>query len=46
MAVIRAHQVRLRSSAHSSYVLDSLYRHSGILAFINQRSAFSPLVLS
>jgi hypothetical protein len=42
MAIIRAHQVRLRSTAHPSYVLDSLYRHGGILALSNQHSAFSP----
>jgi hypothetical protein len=38
MAVIGAHQVRLRSSAHPPYVLDSFYRHGGILAFSIQRS--------
>jgi hypothetical protein len=36
MAIIGAHQVRLRSSAHSSYVLDSFNRHGGILAFGNE----------
>jgi hypothetical protein len=41
MAVIGAHEMRLRSTAHPSYVLDSLYRHGGILAFGTQHSAFS-----
>ena len=29
--VVGAHQMRLRSSAHSSHVLDSFYRHGGIV---------------
>jgi hypothetical protein len=41
MAVVGAHQMRLRSTAHSSYVLDSFHRHGGILAFRSQPSAFS-----
>jgi hypothetical protein len=41
MAVIGAHQMRLRSSAHSSHVLDGFHRHGGILALSSQRSAFS-----
>jgi hypothetical protein len=41
MAVIGAHKMRLRSSAHSPHVLDSFYRHGGILAFSVQHSAFS-----
>jgi len=32
MAIIGAHQMRLRSAAHSSYVLNSLYWHGRILA--------------
>jgi hypothetical protein len=39
MAIIGAHQMRLRSSAHPSHVLDGFHRHGGILAFGNQRSA-------
>jgi hypothetical protein len=31
--------MRLRSTAHPSYVLDSFYGHGGILAFSNQRLA-------
>ena len=38
VSVIGAHQVRLRSSAHSSYVLHSFYWHGGILAFSVQQS--------
>jgi hypothetical protein len=41
MAIVGAHQMRLRSTAHSSYVLDSFHRHGGILAFRSQPSAFS-----
>jgi hypothetical protein len=33
VAILGAHQMRLRSAAHSSYVLDSFHRHGGILAF-------------
>jgi hypothetical protein len=40
MAIIRAHEMRLRSTAHSSYMLDSFYRHGGILASSVQQSAF------
>jgi hypothetical protein len=43
MAVIGAHKVRLRSTAHSSYMLDSFYRHGGILAFGTQRSVLGIL---
>jgi hypothetical protein len=32
MAVFSAHQVRLRSSAHATDVLDGLNGHGGILA--------------
>jgi hypothetical protein len=39
MAVIGAHQVRLRSTAHPPYVLDSFHRHGGILAFSRPHSA-------
>jgi hypothetical protein len=39
MAVVGAHEMRLRSTAHPSHVLDSFYRHGGILAFSSQRSA-------
>jgi hypothetical protein len=39
MAVIGAHKMRLRSSAHSPHVLDSFYRHGGILAFSVRQSA-------
>jgi hypothetical protein len=41
VSIIGAHQMSLRSAAHSSHVLDSLYGHGGILAFSNQHSAFS-----
>jgi hypothetical protein len=41
MAVISAHEMRLRSTSHPSHVLDSFHRHGGILAFSNQLSAFS-----
>jgi hypothetical protein len=41
MAIIGAHQMRLRSSAHPSHVLDGFHRHGGILAFSTQQSAFS-----
>jgi hypothetical protein len=44
MAVIGAHQVRLRSSAHPSYVLDSFHRHGAkiVLGFqYHQAWAFS-----
>jgi hypothetical protein len=36
MAVIGAHQMRLRSSAHPSYVLDGFDWHGGILALSNE----------
>ena len=39
VAVIGAHQMRLRSSAHSSNMLDRFHRHGGILAFGTQHSA-------
>jgi hypothetical protein len=41
MAVIGAHEVRLRSSAHPSHVLDRFYRHGGILALSRQHSVVS-----
>ena len=41
VSIISAHQMRLRSTAHPSYVLDSSYRHGGILAFSNQRLALN-----
>jgi hypothetical protein len=41
MAIIGAHQMRLRSSAHPSHVLDGFHRHGGILAFGTRQSAFS-----
>jgi hypothetical protein len=43
MTIIGAHHVRLRSTAHSSYMLHSFYRHGGILALGVNRSSFSPL---
>jgi hypothetical protein len=43
MTVISAHEMRLRSTAHPSYVLDSFHRHGGILAFSNQQSVVDTL---
>jgi hypothetical protein len=42
VAVVSAHQVRLRSTAHPSHVLDRLHWHGAILAFSSQQSEFSP----
>jgi hypothetical protein len=41
VAVVGAHQVRLRSAAHPSHVLDRFHWHGGILALSGQQSAFS-----
>jgi hypothetical protein len=37
VAVVGAHQVRLRSAAHPSHVLDSLHWHGAILASSSQQ---------
>jgi hypothetical protein len=43
MAIVGAHEMRLRSTAHSSYVLDSFHRHGGILAFSSPQHSAKPI---